>query len=201
MVADGMGGHACGERASRAALEFLVSDPSFWENESSCSQALSAANDRMYDLMGQIPGARGMGTTIVGVAIGPKSLIHFNVGDSRIYRHKLGNLVKLSRDDVPMPGRDGARRTSHLITQALGGQIIPSPILPHVATDRPLEHSETLLICTDGLTDMIGEDDVLSVLDRVRNVQVCAQKLLEMSLGAGGDDNVSIVVVRALIRP
>ena len=102
MIADGMGGHSQGALASKTALSFLVeiSDSATeifqWEN------ALRSANDAIFDCMEQTPSARGMGTTIVGVAIGESEVICFNVGDSRLYRHSSGSLLRLSQDDVPL---------------------------------------------------------------------------------------------------
>lgn len=197
MVADGMGGHACGELASRSALELLISKPFFFENEASCSDALLVANDRIYDLMRRRPEALGMGTTIVGAALKPESLIHFNVGDSRIYHHSFGNLLRLSHDDVPRAAPGRAHRTSHLITQALGGPASRSRIVPHVAKVSPLKREEMLILCSDGLTDMITEEVLLRVLDSTSEVAACARKLFKLSLAAGGHDNVSVIVARA----
>ena len=102
MIADGMGGHSQGALASKTALECLlktsgsVTEIFQWEN------ALHSANNAIYDCMERIPSARGMGTTIVGAAIGETGTIHFNVGDSRLYRHSFGALLRLSHDDVPL---------------------------------------------------------------------------------------------------
>jgi protein phosphatase len=196
LVADGMGGHACGELASRAAIETLRSNPSFFDDEAACSDALLAANDHIYDLMRQRPDALGMGTTIVGAALSASSVMHFNVGDSRAYRHSSGKLVRLSHDDVPPGATERAGRTSHLITQSLGGQASRTRIVPHVATVHPLKQDETLLLCSDGLTDMIGEEDILRVLGAVSDVNACVLELLELSLDSGGLDNISAIVAR-----
>jgi serine/threonine protein phosphatase PrpC len=164
MVADGMGGHAYGGFASRAALEALVSVRNVFTNESACVDALVAVNDRIYDLMWLRPDTLGMGTTIVGIALLPPSLIHFNVGDSRAYRFGHGGLIQLSHDDTPLASTSSGRRSSHQISQSLGGRFSRSSIIPHVGAGPPLEPGEALLLCSDGLTDMVDQKDVSEIL-------------------------------------
>ena len=197
MIADGMGGHNQGALASQTALSFLVgtSDDATeifqWEN------ALHAANDAIYECMERIPSARGMGTTIVGVAIGETGVIHFNVGDSRLYRHSSGILLRLSHDDVPL-GTSGPSisRSSHLITQSLGGRRANIGIRPHVGTASPLTNGDTLLLCSDGLTDMVADSVVASTLDSIQDLERCVSTLLDLAFANGGRDNISIIAVR-----
>jgi PPM family protein phosphatase len=162
-----------------------------WEN------ALHFANDAIYDCMERTPSARGMGTTIVGVAIGETRIIHFNVGDSRLYRHSSGMLQRLSHDDVPL-GTSGpaTSRSSHLITQSLGGRRTNTGIRPHVGVTSPLANGDTLLLCSDGLTDMVADNDVASALDITQALEKCVSTLLELALANGGRDNISIIAVR-----
>lgn len=157
---------------------------------------LLAANERIYDLMRQRPDALGMGTTIVGAAINPQSFIHFNVGDSRIYRHSAGNLTRLSHDDVSDAVANPFQRSSHLITQSLGGHPSKRRIAPHVATAPSSSGGEALLLCSDGLTDMVNEEDILRVIENMPDAEACARALFEFSLHAGGRDNISVIVAR-----
>ena len=140
---------------------------------------------------------RIVGTTIVGAFLSGARVIHFNVGDSRMYRHSSSGLFRLSHDDVPGgtngPGR---RRSSHLITQSLGGRIANTNIRPHLGSTGPLTTGETLLLCSDGLTDMVGDDDLASVILAAESVEECASDLLGLALLNGGRDNISIVVAR-----
>lgn len=197
MIADGMGGHSHGALASKTALACLVKTSGSateifqWEN------ALHLANDAIYECMERMPSARGMGTTIVGVAFGETGTIHFNVGDSRLYRHTSGVLRRLSHDDVPL-GTTGPRtgRSSHLITQSLGGRQTNTGIRPHVGATSPLTNGDTLLLCSDGLSDMVADDIVASTLDRTQDLKECVSTLLDLALANGGRDNVSIVAVR-----
>jgi serine/threonine protein phosphatase PrpC len=196
MIADGMGGHSQGALASQTALSFLVQPSGSatevfqWEN------ALHFANDAIYECMERTPSARGMGTTIVGVAIGEAGIIHFNVGDSRLYRHSSGLLMRLSHDDVPL-GTSGPG-SSHLITQSLGGHRTNTGIRPHVGATSPLTNGDTLLLCSDGLTDMVADNDVALTLDVTQDLEKCVSALLDLALANGGRDNISIIAVRTL---
>jgi|UPI000785FEB1 PPM family protein phosphatase len=199
MIADGMGGHSHGALASKTALESLIRSSDTATDEMKWENALHAANDAIYECMAQTRAARGMGTTIVGSVLSGAGVVHFNVGDSRLYRHSSSGLVRLSHDDVPIGSNGpGPRRSSHLITQSLGGRIAKTRIRPHLGSTGPLTIGETLLLCSDGLTDMVGEDEVASVIDAAKGVEECACGLLGLALSNGGRDNISIVVARIL---
>jgi hypothetical protein len=122
-----------------------------------------------------------------------------NVGYSRLYRHSSAGLVRLSQDDVPIgTSGPGLRRSSHLVTQSLGGRTANTPIRPHLGSTGPLTVGETLLLCSDGLTDMVGEDDVASAIDPAKDIEESAANLLDLALSNGGRDNIAIVVVRIM---
>jgi protein phosphatase len=161
MVADGMGGHAKGAMASRAVLDYLVAAADRISNPETCAEAIKDANQHLYTLMEQQETALGMGTTLVGAFLTPIALLTFNVGDSRCYLFSAGGLIPLSHDDVADEGnsRSGHRR-SHAIIQALGGSSFPMAIEPHINVDAPLGAKETLLLCSDGLTDMVDDNEI-----------------------------------------
>jgi serine/threonine protein phosphatase PrpC len=197
MIADGMGGHSQGALASQTALESLIRSSDGATDEMKWENALHAANDAIYECMANAHAARGMGTTIVGSAVSSVAVVHFNVGDSQLYRHSSSGFVRLSRDDVPIgTSGPGPGRSSHLITQSLGGHLANTPIRPHLGSTGPLTTGETLLLCSDGLTDMVGDNDVASVIEAVKDVEECASELLDLALSNGGRDNISIVVAR-----
>lgn len=196
MVADGMGGHTHGAVASRAALDAVIRFGIDLSNIDACADALVDANDRIYDLMGDQPETAGMGTTIVGVAISDDAVVHFNVGDSRAYRHRTGSLVCLTSDDTLHVTRQGQSRVSHLITQSLGGRRSRTRIRPHIGVSPALLQDETVLICSDGLTDMVSDDMILEILDNIFNPSECIKKLFSCAIEAGGRDNISIVIAR-----
>jgi serine/threonine protein phosphatase PrpC len=196
IVADGMGGHRHGALASKTALSAIIqispagTEPSRWES------LIHFANDALYDAMDRVPSSRGMGTTIAGVAIGKDQIVYFNVGDSRVYRHSGDSLARLSHDDVPLGTGSRTNRRSHQITQSLGGRTANTPIRPHVGTTSALNVEETLLICSDGLTDMVSERLVNATISEERELERCVCKLLRLALDAGGRDNVSIIAAR-----
>lgn len=196
VVTDGMGGHLAGELASRTSLEWLR-DRECPRDVTGWCEALQEANNRLYDVMRERPKVRGMGTTIVGVAFYAEELIYFNVGDSRAYRHSRGALQQLSHDDVPEASDGSGRRVSSQITQSLGGLVVRRKIVPHVAAAPSLGPGETILLCSDGLTDMVNDRTISRILDADAEPIVTARRLVNGALVAGGHDNISVVVAVA----
>jgi serine/threonine protein phosphatase PrpC len=196
MVADGIGGHAQGARASRAVLDYLVATADRISSPESCADAIEEANQRLYVLMRQRQEAFGMGTTLAGVIILPTAMLTFNVGDSRCYLFSNRRLIQLSHDDVEdgMKTRSGERR-SHVITQALGGHSFLS-VDPHINVDAPLGPKEALVLCTDGLTDMVSDDSIALTLNVTDSPAQTVRILAGKAFASGGRDNVSLVVAR-----
>jgi protein phosphatase len=137
-----------------------------------------------------------MGTTIAGVAVGDDRIVHFNVGDSRVYRLSDRVLQKLTHDDVPLGTKPGTSRLSHQITQSLGGRATKTPIHPHVGTSSSLDLGETLLLCSDGLTDMLPEEFLVSTRRSISDIENWIYVLLDQALEKGGRDNISIIAAR-----
>jgi serine/threonine protein phosphatase PrpC len=196
LVADGMGGHAAGEIASRAVAEHLSRRAAEATDHAALAALLRDADAELFALMREQPAWRGMGTTVAGIGVAPDRVLAFNVGDSRVYRIAEGALVQLSTDDTPGPkladGRTAAM-TSNLVTQSLGGSYQLAGIDPHVLSE-PLEDGARYLICSDGLSDLLerttmeellGDDDVAAV-----------EALFEAAMALGGDDNVSLLLLR-----
>ena len=186
-VADGMGGHAGGEVASRYAIKRLV-ETQIRPTAADVRARLGQINAELYETMRAVPSLLGMGTTVVGLLLSASRALWFNVGDSRIYRYRGGRLAQLSMDDVP-PGR----RTG-LITQTLGGSAVFLPIAPHIGEDDLLLPSRWLL-CSDGLTDMVDDDEIERAL--AAGDEDAVGHLFAAAMQAGGTDNISIVLVSA----
>ena len=182
-VADGMGGHRGGAEASRAALTAL--DP----GASDLSVAVAAAAESLRTRGEAEPGLEGMGTTLVGVRIrADGTAAFFNVGDSRAYRLVEGYLGQVSVDDRPAVATPANRG---VVTQHLGAG--PAVALdPHVHEAR-LVHGDRLLLCSDGLHDMVDDDRIAACLRLPALEAVPA--LVAAALDAGGEDNVSVVLV------
>jgi serine/threonine protein phosphatase PrpC len=199
LVADGMGGHAAGEVASRAVAEHLTRRAAQATDEAAIARLLHEANDELFALMAEHPEWYGMGTTVAGVVLAPSGAVVFNVGDSRVYRIEAGRLVQLSTDDTPgskLPDGRTAIYTSSIITQVLGGYGPDRPgerIVPHVLSEA-LADGARCLICSDGLTDLLERPQVEQLLED--DDQASAAALFEAAMARGGDDNISLILLR-----
>lgn len=199
MIADGMGGHAHGAMASRAVLDYLVAAIDRLSNPASCVEAIEEANYHLYELMQEHEEALGMGSTLVGAVLTASQLLTFNIGDSRCYLLSGDQLVQLSQDDAPEgeSSHFGPRRT-HALTQALGGSSFPMAVEPHISVDPPLSPGETLLLCSDGISDMVPHQAISSILGAAHDPLRAARRLAAKAFSAGGRDNVSLIVARPL---
>lgn len=197
VVADGMGGHEAGDVASRVVLDAISRQIRSVETAHDVEEMLETANRILYEEMYN-DGRPGMGTTVVGACLSAEHALIFNVGDSRAYRHGADGLVQLSHDDSL--GRHGARgRTrGHTLLQSLGGTVRRGGLQPHVLR-TPLPAAVGLLLCSDGLTDMLSDDEIAGIWRR--NPTDPAQRLVAAALDAGGLDNVTVVVVGGPDRP
>lgn len=197
MVADGLGGHAQGAVASRAVLDYLVAATDRVSDPASCAEAIEDANQHLYALMRQHDSMLGMGTTLVGAALTATALISFNVGDGRCYLHSDSGLIQLSRDDVTDKDKShSGHRRSHAITQSLGGSSFPIAVEAHINVDAPLQFGEALLLCSDGLTDLVSDDAIRRALTGTSDPALAARRLAALAFRHGGHDNISIVVAR-----
>ena len=220
LVADGMGGHNAGEIASRQALESIEAfvrrtkdDEEFtWpfgvETELSFDAnrlrtALRLANRRVFQMSEsgvQIP---GMGTTVVSAIISKGMMTFATVGDSRLYLVKDHAISRLTVDDSWLatlraqdPAIDEAQferhPLRHVITKAIG--TLGETELR--MQERRLEPGDLLMMCTDGLHDLVGDDEMLATLDTEEPLEARAQQLVDRALARGGRDNVTVLVLR-----
>ena len=188
-VADGMGGHAAGEVASRYAVKRLAAEGfagGEGAKEANLAAALAAINAELYQSMAAERSFRGMGTTVAGLLLTPARAAWFNLGDSRVYGYHAGRLAQLSVDDVPPGPRSGA------LTQSLGGWHSFIPVAPHIGSDD-LRIPSRWLICSDGLTDMLDDAEIEQAM--AAGDEEALRALFTQAMTAGGKDNVSIIVV------
>ncbi|HEX4903368.1 MAG TPA: Stp1/IreP family PP2C-type Ser/Thr phosphatase [Acidimicrobiales bacterium] len=213
VVADGMGGHAGGEVASRLTVETieeeLEANPSpGLRRVLDLVTAVQAANDRVWEESEQDPSLAGMGTTVVAIGLveeaGETRLAIVNVGDSRAYRLSDGNLDQISEDhslvgELYREGRISADEAQHhpqknIVTRAVGIErfvdVDEFQVLPRTG-DR-------YLLCSDGLTDEVGEAEIADVLRTVDDPDEAAQLLVQQANRNGGRDNITVVVVDVL---
>lgn len=215
VVADGMGGHAAGEVASRLAINSLVqlafSIPDWvlrFDDREMSSKAMNQAQNlalKIKDILVHVathdPGLRGYGTTLALVWSVGKDLFILHVGDSRIYLFRRGTLQQLTRDhtvaqDLVDSGLISQQQVAHHffrhhLSQCLNdsGAAI-QPEVQHI----DLQDGDRVLVCSDGLTDMINDQAISTVLDRSSAVQETCSELVAKSLEAGGRDNVTVIV-------
>lgn len=191
LVADGMGGHRAGERASHMAVNaFLVNNQSL-TNPVSLAVFLRGINRSIFDASAEEIQLRGMGTTIAGVVCSAEALLWFNVGDSRVYRLRDEFLRQLSVDDVAP--RAVIREAPKVgLTQSLGGTMQFVDIEPHIGME-PLADGWRYLICSDGLTDILPVSAIEEMISDSDEATV--QMLLDTTLARGAPDNVSIIMM------
>jgi protein phosphatase len=202
-VADGMGGHAAGEVASQLALAAFRDDLPSAPSEDALRGAVSAANRAVYERSLEFVELRGMGTTLVGLALSADRAhgVLVNVGDSRAYRFRDAALERLSRDhtyvaDLVSAGQltEAEARTHpqrHIVTRALGiepGVEIDTWLMDLVIGDR-------YLLCSDGLFGEVPDSTIASLLAEVEDPQQVADLLVGTANAMGGHDNVTVIVI------
>jgi protein phosphatase len=208
-VADGMGGHSAGEVASAIAIEELASlrDRGPWDNETAATddlkQAILRANRRIREMAASDRKLNGMGTTLVAL-LEDGDLVHLaNVGDSRGYLLRQGELSQVTVDhslvqelvdDGRLSPEDAERHPQRsVITRALG---IDREVEFDLFTYK-LQVGDRLLLCSDGLSDVVEPTQIRNVLLQVRNPHQAARKLIAVANQQGGPDNITVIVVDA----
>jgi serine/threonine protein phosphatase PrpC len=192
-IADGLGGHADGEVASRLAADVLNRNYRRLTTPEHVAAVVSEANVAIHSYTLANPRAAGMGSTLAGVAILGSQAVVFNVGDSSVFRIVDGYAGLLSTSDRPptLPGQPGDA-PSHLVLQCLGGTRVLEGIEPH-AYQIGVEPGDRFVVCSDGLTDVVPMAD----LGRFGSLEPAKamEQLLSAALEAGGPDNISIIVI------
>jgi serine/threonine protein phosphatase PrpC len=203
-VADGMGGAQAGEVASRLAAaafrEFHDADE--LDPEERVAAIIQEANRRIYERAKSDEQASGMGTTITAALVAEDGVAVGHVGDSRAYRLRDGQIEQLTEDhslvaDLVRSGRlTPDEADSHpqrsVITRALGTD-------PQVDVDTFMADSQAgdvFLLCSDGLTTMVGDEDITETVGRTSTLEHATKALVRAANKAGGEDNVTVVIFR-----
>lgn len=194
-LADGMGGHQAGEVASAdtlANLQFFVNDLPKGLSSSEFNEMMVVWLDsvnKMISSKGQVdPSLSEMGTTLVAVVYYNHNYYWLNCGDSRLYRFRNGKLTQISIDHS-LNNIQGIKKHSNVITNCIGAGCKSSFLDLYDFTDDFLQ-GDVYMICSDGLTDMVQDDDIESMLAEGAS----ANRLCEAAIEAGGYDNVSACV-------
>ena len=212
VVADGMGGHAAGETASRLAvgvlrdhysrdpLETKTVDSSRSRATNRLGDAVGRANRRVFEASQKAAELQGMGTTIAAAALNGNQLSFAHVGDSRIYLVRSGSITQLTEDhslcsQPSAEGRPASRQAgdagmSHILTRALG---VASNVRADLGELTVLQ-GDMLILCTDGLYNMVSDEEILEVAIRAGNVQAACEILVDTANDNGGPDNISVIV-------
>jgi len=211
VVADGMGGAEAGELASQLATQTifdqLVED---WVSDrradlrsftASLIEAIQEANRVVHQRALEQPDLQGMGTTLTAVGVLGDQLTFAQVGDSRAYLLREGQLEQVTRDqslarhliDQGQMTEEDAENSpgKNIILQALG----PTPNLDVVLSQRKAQRGDVLLLCSDGLSGVVQAEEILEALKRSMDPAVVCEDLVELANSRGGPDNITVVVV------
>jgi serine/threonine protein phosphatase PrpC len=218
LVADGMGGHAAGEIASRIAVdsisEFILHtkeddgtwphayDEHFRKTTNRLMAAVRLANTRVLEAMRKDARLRGMGTTVVACLADDDFIAVAHVGDSRAYLIRDGQLSRLTNDhswvfeQVQAGMLTEAEAEKHplrnVITRALGGALQVNPD----ASEFEAKKGDVVLLCSDGLTGMVPEDEILRLVTQNDDLDAACKQLIDTANERGGLDNVTAILVK-----
>lgn len=218
VLSDGMGGAAKGEVASAMAVDVVSacfeqdaqgsmsleseSTSEFSDETNLLIRAIRLANRKIHEEGTRDPAARGMGATIVAARISGSGLSLAHVGDSRAYLFRAHTLQQLTSDHslVAEQIRQGlmthqqaaVSELQSVLTRALGME----ESVEVDADEMELFPGDSLLLCSDGLTRMVPDDEITGILSQVPDVQTAAERLVRRANECGGHDNITVVVVR-----
>jgi serine/threonine protein phosphatase PrpC len=221
LVADGMGGHAAGEIASRIAVDSISEiilhtkeddgtwphayDEHFKRSTNRLMAAVRLANTRVLEAMRKDARLRGMGTTVVACLADGETMSVAHVGDSRAYMIRNNQLQRITNDhswvfeQVQAGMLTEAEAEKHplrnVITRALGGALQVTPD----ASEIEVKEGDLFLLCSDGLTGMVPEEEILKLVTQSNgDLEKACQKLIEEANERGGLDNVTAILVKAV---
>lgn len=213
VLADGMGGYAGGEVASEMAVALVQAFMGRWLAQSGAApggkavmkalhQGITQANRAVFNASTVNPALRGMGTTLVSAVFGPGGAVVGHIGDSRCYRLRGGRLMALTRDhsflqaqiDAGLMTAQEAQASPHrnLVTRALGIGAEVEVDLFH----EPAQRGDLYLLCSDGLTDMVTDEQLVSLLTHDIPLADKVALLITVANDNGGKDNVSVILAR-----
>lgn len=205
IVCDGMGGHNGGEVASSMAVNILRQNVQYINNIDEAlialKNAIQKANRQIWQTGKADPELLNMGTTIIAAAIIDNQMVVGNVGDSSLYLIRGEKIEKISRDHtlaatmldngLLKPEELRNNSYSHILTRALG-------VEETVEIDffnYDLESGDRILLCSDGLTDLLDEKDIWATVTSNQDIAKAAQRLVHMALDRGGHDNITTILI------
>lgn len=193
VITDGMGGHPCGDIASTYVAERLLKLVDADTSVDSLFREVNRINEGLYIEMLTRPQCRGMGATAAALIVGRYGEVTIiNVGDTRIYHVDQKMVTLLSVDDTLSIASADGRLAKRGVTECFGASRSKRPLKPHVRRVSEIKPARFLL-CSDGLTDLVDDDQISSL--QAFDGGVFVRRLLDAALNAGGMDNVSIMIV------
>lgn len=204
VVADGMGGHNAGDYASKYTIETIVDEIGKSDEESPVfvlEKAIQSANTHIRQKSFEDEELNGMGTTVVAATIHDGVMCVANVGDSRLYVINNKDIKQITRDHslveemVRMGGIKREQARSHpdknIITRAIGAQDDVEIDFFQVS----LKQDDLILMCSDGLTNMIEDEEIRMILQGQRDIVEKAEALVKAANNNGGKDNIAVILI------
>ena len=222
IVADGIGGHLAGEVAAEMVVNYVsqaVAESDAQEPLEIIKQAVMGANQAVCNLSEEDEQKEGMGATCVCAWVIGDRLYAGTVGDSRLYLMRGAVIQQLTTDhtwiqealDRGILTREQAREhpNAHVIRQFVGGKNLPEVdfrLRLYSDTDKEgeakrknqgllLNGGDTILLCSDGLTDLVWNDEILEIVRSTKNLEVAAKKLIDTANQRGGHDNITVILL------
>jgi PPM family protein phosphatase len=206
VIADGMGGYEGGQEASRIAVETVreVYGNTFHNHpQAALVEAFNVAHERIQNYADNHPTFHGMGTTCTALVVKGRQLYFAHVGDSRLYLVRGGEISRLTRDHsyVGRLVESGIVRSEdaeshpqrHILTAALGsGREVAADVSPEAVA---LQEGDTLVLCTDGLWGVVGEQELAATVEANTPADSCAT-IVRLALQRGGPDNITVQILR-----
>ncbi len=202
-VSDGVSGEKCGELASRKCMELLGSIP--FSSHTNLKKEIFNIHKQLIDISSQDSATKNMQATLCAVAIDENDVIHtINVGDSRMYRYRHGDIKQISRDQslVQLLYEEGsiteAEKKNHkhrnIIFPVMGN--ISSKPKPDIRNmNEIMKYGDVILICSDGLSDYVSCTEMEDILALPSNLTKRLQKLVKLAIDNGSQDNITIVAL------
>lgn len=214
IVADGMGGHQAGDIASTMAVELIQEglqsvdpDISGEERQRQLRKVIEIANEKIFEFASQRENYHGMGTTVVTVLAKDDCAVVAHIGDSRAYRIRGNHIEQLTEDhslvnELVRSGQISREDANHhprrnVLTRALGTE----PAIEVDVQEILWQQGDLLLLCSDGLSNLVEKDRLLQTVTGEGELESKVQQLIQEALDAGGDDNITVVLLANVADP
>lgn len=209
VLSDGMGGHNAGEVASQKTVQFVaetlmevIAEPTAAMLPGKIGSAVRFANEKIYQMADANQNQKGMGATLVAAVIQQEEAYIANVGDSRAYAFRNHELLQITKDhsvveEMVANGcitRDEARihPQRNIITRAIGTDPVTEPDI----FEFDYLPGDCLLLCSDGLSGMVEDDEILAVMEQNMDAEHTVQTLIAAANDHGGRDNITVICIR-----